>query len=134
MTPATAELWDEAGRRYLDGSGGAVVVNVGHGRAEVAEAIEKLDESPLYAYRLETAEGKKYAAAVAVAERYRYLYDREELAPWVPKLLAAAAITIATAPAATAAGETWSRITSTSTTSPARTSNVSTTGRSSASG
>ena len=27
-----AELWDTDGKRYLDGSGGAVVVNVGHGR------------------------------------------------------------------------------------------------------
>jgi hypothetical protein len=34
-----AELWDRAGRRYLDGSGGAVVVNIGHGRREVADAI-----------------------------------------------------------------------------------------------
>jgi adenosylmethionine-8-amino-7-oxononanoate aminotransferase len=32
-------LWDAAGRRYLDASGGAAVVNVGHGRAEVANAM-----------------------------------------------------------------------------------------------
>ncbi len=32
-------LWDRAGKRYLDGSGGAVVVNVGHGRREIADAI-----------------------------------------------------------------------------------------------
>ncbi len=32
-------LWDEEGRRYLDASGGAVVVNVGHGRPEIAEAV-----------------------------------------------------------------------------------------------
>ncbi len=30
---------DESGRRYLDASGGAVVVNVGHGRREIAEAV-----------------------------------------------------------------------------------------------
>jgi len=34
-----AVLWDEDGRRYLDGSGGAVVVNVGHGRREIAGAM-----------------------------------------------------------------------------------------------
>jgi adenosylmethionine-8-amino-7-oxononanoate aminotransferase len=34
-----AVLWDDQGRRYLDASGGAVVVNIGHGRAEVAAAI-----------------------------------------------------------------------------------------------
>ena len=33
------EVWDTDGRRYLDGAGGAVVVNVGHGREEVAAAI-----------------------------------------------------------------------------------------------
>jgi adenosylmethionine-8-amino-7-oxononanoate aminotransferase len=34
-----AEIWDTEGNRYLDGSGGAAVVNVGHGREEVADAI-----------------------------------------------------------------------------------------------
>ena len=32
-------LWDTTGQRYLDGSSGALVVNVGHGRARVAEAM-----------------------------------------------------------------------------------------------
>ncbi len=34
-------VWIETseGKRYLDASGGAVVVNVGHGRAEIAEAV-----------------------------------------------------------------------------------------------
>lgn len=32
-------LWDNAGRRYIDASGGAVVVNIGHGVEEVAEAM-----------------------------------------------------------------------------------------------
>ena len=27
------------GRRFLDGAGGAIVVNVGHGRAEVIDAV-----------------------------------------------------------------------------------------------
>ncbi len=30
---------DETGRRYLDASGGALVVNLGHGRQEIAEAV-----------------------------------------------------------------------------------------------
>ena len=34
-----AVVWDTEGRRYLDGSGGAVVVNVGHGREEIAAAM-----------------------------------------------------------------------------------------------
>ena len=34
-----AVVWDTEGRRYIDGSGGAVVVNIGHGRAEVVAAM-----------------------------------------------------------------------------------------------
>lgn len=34
-----SRIWDADGKRYLDGSGGALVVNVGHGRAEVVDAI-----------------------------------------------------------------------------------------------
>ena len=32
-------LYDDKGKRYIDGSGGALVVNVGHGVAEIAEAM-----------------------------------------------------------------------------------------------
>lgn len=32
-------LWDTDGKRYIDASGGAVVVNVGHGVREIADAI-----------------------------------------------------------------------------------------------
>jgi len=32
---------DDRGKRYLDASGGAVVVNVGHGRPEIAEAVRE---------------------------------------------------------------------------------------------
>jgi adenosylmethionine-8-amino-7-oxononanoate aminotransferase len=32
-------LWDADGRRYIDGSGGAAVVNIGHGVPEVAQAM-----------------------------------------------------------------------------------------------
>lgn len=34
-------LYDTRGRRYLDGSGGALVVNIGHGVPEIAEAIRE---------------------------------------------------------------------------------------------
>ncbi len=34
-----ATIWDADGRAYLDGAGGAVVVGIGHGRAEVAAAM-----------------------------------------------------------------------------------------------
>jgi adenosylmethionine-8-amino-7-oxononanoate aminotransferase len=32
-------LYDADGKRYLDGSGGAYVVNVGHGVSEIADAL-----------------------------------------------------------------------------------------------
>ncbi len=32
-------IWDAAGRAYLDAAGGAIVVNVGHGRRSIAEAM-----------------------------------------------------------------------------------------------
>lgn len=34
-------LWDSAGKKYLDGCSGAVVSNIGHGVAEVSEAIQQ---------------------------------------------------------------------------------------------
>ena len=41
-------LWDAAGRRYIDASGGPVVVNVGHGVAEIAQAMA--DQAGAVAY------------------------------------------------------------------------------------
>jgi adenosylmethionine-8-amino-7-oxononanoate aminotransferase len=43
-TAARAEgctIWDADGRAYLDAAGGAVVVNVGHGRQSIVDAAEK---------------------------------------------------------------------------------------------
>lgn len=34
-------LYDESGKRYIDGSGGPLVVNVGHGRSEIVAAISE---------------------------------------------------------------------------------------------
>jgi adenosylmethionine-8-amino-7-oxononanoate aminotransferase len=34
-------IWDAAGRAYLDAAGGAIVVNVGHGRASIVDAMER---------------------------------------------------------------------------------------------
>ena len=34
-------IWDTAGKRYLDGSGGACVVSIGHGVPEILEAIQR---------------------------------------------------------------------------------------------
>ena len=34
-------LYDQDGKAYLDGSGGAIVVNAGHGIQEIADAMHK---------------------------------------------------------------------------------------------
>lgn len=36
---AGSVIWDSTGREYLDAAGGAIVVNIGHGRREVAEVM-----------------------------------------------------------------------------------------------
>lgn len=38
-TAKGTHIVDTNGRRYIDASGGAVVVNVGHGREEIAKAV-----------------------------------------------------------------------------------------------
>ena len=43
-------LYDEEGKRYIDGSGGPLVVNVGHGRAEIVEAMRRQAESVAYVH------------------------------------------------------------------------------------
>lgn len=53
-----ALLWDTEGRRYLDGSGGAVVVNIGHGRREVADAMARQAGDVAYVH------GKQFTSAV----------------------------------------------------------------------
>jgi adenosylmethionine-8-amino-7-oxononanoate aminotransferase len=54
-----AYIWDNTGRRYFDGLSGLFVVQVGHGRAELAEAAAKQAETlsffPLWSYATEPA-------------------------------------------------------------------------------
>jgi len=45
-------LFDESGNRYLDGSGGPLVVNVGHGRHEIVEAMTQQLESVAYVHAI----------------------------------------------------------------------------------
>ena len=53
------KIYDDAGREYFDGLAGLFVVNAGHGRAELAEAMakqaEKLAFMPLWSYAHEPA-------------------------------------------------------------------------------
>ncbi len=45
-----ATIWDEHGRSYLDAAGGAIVVNVGHGRRSVAETMAEQAGRVAYAH------------------------------------------------------------------------------------
>ena len=45
---AGAEIWDTTGKRYLDAAGGAIVINVGHGRESVARVMA--DQASRIAY------------------------------------------------------------------------------------
>jgi adenosylmethionine-8-amino-7-oxononanoate aminotransferase len=60
-----ARIWDDRGRQYLDGLSGLFVVQVGHGRRELAEAAAKqasdLAFFPLWSYA--------HPAAIELAER-----------------------------------------------------------------
>jgi adenosylmethionine-8-amino-7-oxononanoate aminotransferase len=60
-------LYDKSGKRYLDGSGGPLVVTVGHGRAEVVEAMARQAQAVAYAHAVMfTSEAvEEYAAALA---------------------------------------------------------------------
>jgi len=60
-------LWDIDGKRYLDGSSGAMVCNIGHSNPHVLEAMRRqMDKSP-FGYRLhfETEPAERLAAKTA---------------------------------------------------------------------
>jgi adenosylmethionine-8-amino-7-oxononanoate aminotransferase len=61
-------LWDAQGRRYIDLSGGAAVVNVGHGRAEVAEAMAAQARAVAYVHGTQFTSGvlEEYARRLQV--------------------------------------------------------------------
>lgn len=60
------ELHDVEGRRYLDAAGGAIVVGVGHGRAEVGQAIAEQSARVAYVHgsTFATAALEEYADAL----------------------------------------------------------------------
>ena len=60
-------IWDVDGKRYLDGSSGAMVSNIGHSNPVVLEAMRRQMDKSTFGYRLhfETEPGEKLAAKVA---------------------------------------------------------------------
>lgn len=59
-------LYDEQGKQYIDASGGPLVVNVGHGRAEIVQAMSEQARSVAYAHAIMfTSEAmERYAEAL----------------------------------------------------------------------
>lgn len=45
-------LYDDSGKRYIDGSGGPLVVNVGHGRSEIADCMQKQAQAAAYVHAI----------------------------------------------------------------------------------
>ncbi len=45
-------MWDTTGKRYLDGSSGAMVCNIGHSNANVLDAMRQQMEKSTFGYRL----------------------------------------------------------------------------------
>ena len=60
-------IWDVDGKRYLDGSSGAMVSNIGHSNPYVLAAMRAQMEKSTFGYRLhfETEPGERLAAKVA---------------------------------------------------------------------
>lgn len=45
-------LWDKAGKRYIDGSSGAINVNIGHGNRNVIDAVKRQMDKVCFAYTI----------------------------------------------------------------------------------
>ncbi|MDQ3766151.1 MAG: aminotransferase class III-fold pyridoxal phosphate-dependent enzyme [Actinomycetota bacterium] len=62
-----ASIWDSSGKHYLDGSGGAIVVGVGHGDEQVIEAMTRQASSIAYSHgtQFTTEALERYASRVA---------------------------------------------------------------------
>ena len=61
-------LWDEQGRRFLDGLAGLFCVNIGHGRADIAASASKQMEVLPYWSNWSTAHPAAVEAATLIAE------------------------------------------------------------------
>lgn len=62
-------IWDQDGRRVIDGSSGAMVVNIGHGNRNVLDAMKEQMDRVTFAYRLHFENEPAEDLARMVAER-----------------------------------------------------------------
>ncbi len=69
-------LWDTEGRRYIDGSSGAMVVNLGHSNPRVLAAMKTQMDKATFAYRLHFENAPAEDLAATLAERMPAGLDR----------------------------------------------------------
>jgi len=62
-------IWDKSGRRFIDGSSGAMVSNIGHSNPQVLAAMKAQMDSATFAYRLHFENAPAENLATAIAER-----------------------------------------------------------------
>jgi adenosylmethionine-8-amino-7-oxononanoate aminotransferase len=86
-------LFDSDGKRYVDGSGGPLVVNVGHGRSEVVDAMQKQAAAAAYAHAImftsevvETYSARMAAYMPFADPRFFYLSSGSEVVEAAVKL------------------------------------------------
>ncbi len=69
-------MWDVSGKRYLDGSSGAMVSNIGHSNPVVLEAMRRQMEKSTFGYRLHFENEPAEEFARRIAERMPTGLDR----------------------------------------------------------
>ena len=69
-------LWDKSGKRYLDGSSGAMVSNIGHSNQNVLEAMRQQMELSTFGYRLHFENEPAEALASAISDKMPSGLDR----------------------------------------------------------
>lgn len=69
-------MWDASGKRYLDGSSGAMVSNIGHSNPAVLEAMRRQMEKSTFGYRLHFENEPAEEFARQIAERMPPGLDR----------------------------------------------------------
>ena len=69
-------LWDTTGKRYLDGSSGAMVSNIGHSNPVVLEAMKRQMDKSTFGYRLHFENEPAEQFATAIANRMPQGLDR----------------------------------------------------------
>jgi len=69
-------IWDRSGKRYIDGSSGAMVTNIGHGNPRVLAAMRQQMEEATFAYRLHFENEAAETLARRIARRLPQGLDR----------------------------------------------------------